>query len=199
MKLPKDYDETVGITGDYEVLEPGGYICKIVSAKIEENEHVGEMLVIAFDISEGDHEGIYKRRYDELCKQNKDPNTKIKYPNNGVHRLTVYDKEGKCNKFFKGFITSVEQSNSNYNFKESKADETTLKDKLFGGIFREEEYEKTTGGIGKTTKLYQIRSVQKIRDGEFNIPEAKKLQTTTNNIDDFMNVAVASDDDDLPF
>ena len=45
MELPKDYEETEGITGDYETLETGGYICRIVGAKAETSQAGNEMLM----------------------------------------------------------------------------------------------------------------------------------------------------------
>ena len=196
MKIPKNYDETIPATGEYEILEPGGYICKIINAKEEESKNGNKMLVVAFDIAEGEHKEFYKRRYDDLVEQNNDPIKTVKWPNGGIHRLMLEDKDGNCNKFFKGFITSVENSNNGYNFKESKFDEKTLKDKLFGGIFGEEEYEKLNGEIGVATKLRWVRTVQAIEDGKYNIPEPKKINKTSNNIFDNMTV---DSDDDLPF
>lgn len=197
MEMPKNYDETVGVTGDFEQLKAGGYICKIISAKEEESKNGNRMLVVAFDIAEGEHEGFYKRKYDEAVKNNKDINNKVKWPNNGVHRLMIEDKDGNCNKFFKGFITVVEKSNAGYDFKANKYDEKTLKDKLFGGIFGEEEYERMDGKIGTTVKIRWIRSVESIEDGKYEIPEIKRLPNSQSN--NMFSVAVENSDDDLPF
>lgn len=197
MEMPKKYDETVGITGEYESLEPGGYICRIKNVKEEESKNKNRMLVVAFDIEEGEHKGFYQRRYNDLVQQNNDPNNVIKWPNNGIHRIMIEDNNGDCNKFFKGFITSVENSNEGYNFKENKFDEKTLKDKLFGGIFGEEEYEKMDGSIGTSTKLKYVRTVQAIRDGKYKIPDIKKLPQKGEAFEDFLNNT--NQDDDLPF
>lgn len=199
MEMPKNYDETVGVTGEYEGLKAGGYICKVVSAKEEESRNGNRMLVVAFDIAEGDYKDFYKKRYDEAVKNNKDVNYKVKWPNNGVHRLMIEDKDGNCNKFFKGFITVIENSNENYNFKATKYDEKTLKDKLFGGVFGEEEYEKMSGDIGKTVKIRWIRNVASIEDGKYEIPEIKKLpKSQSNSMFNEFDVTQESDDD-LPF
>lgn len=197
MEMPKNYEETVGVTGDFEGLQAGGYICKVISAKEENSQNGNRMLVVAFDIAEGEHKDFYKRRYEANVKGNKDPNYKVKWPNNGVHRIMVEDKDGNCNKFFKGFITIMEESNE-FDFKKAKYDETKLKDKLFGGIFGEEEYEKMDGTIGKTVKLRFVRNIGIIEDGKYEIPEIKKLPTSNNNIFNEFNVT-ANDDDDLPF
>lgn len=194
MELPKDYEETVGITGDYETLEAGGYICKIINAKEEISKNGRQMLVIAFDIAEGEHKDIYKRRYDELVQSNKDPNKQIKWPNNGIHRIMVKNKDEGTNRFFKGFMSCIESSNTNYKF---TGDEKTLKDKLFGGIFREEEYEKMDGSIGISCKIDGIRSVNTIRDGKFKTPEIKRLPAKGEAFEGFMSGI--EDNDDLPF
>lgn len=197
MEMPKNYDNTVGITGDYETLEPGGYICKVVSAKEDKSKQGNRMLVIAFDIAEGEHKDIYKRRYEEDVKANTDPSKEVKWNNNGVHRIMIEDKDGNCNRFFKGFTTCIESSNNNYKF---TGDEKTLKDKRFGGIFGEEEYERLDGSVGVSCKLTGVRSVQTIEDGKYRIPEIKKLANKGDSFEDFMNnVAANNSGDDLPF
>lgn len=191
MEKIQGYDEAQAITGEYETLEAGGYICKIISAKEETSQNGNRMLVIAFDIAEGEHKGIYKRRYDELVKQNNDPATTVKYPNNGVYRVML-DSE-KAAGYLKGLMTSIEASNTNFKW---NWDEKVLKDKLFGGVFGEEEYEKMSGEIGTTVKLKWIRSVQAIEDGKYKIPDKKCLNKKSDNI---FNTDVRDDDDDLPF
>lgn len=195
MEMPKNYENTE-VIGDYEKLQAGGYICKIISAKEEQSKAGKRMLVVAFDIAEGEHAGIYMRRYDEIKKANNDPNTIPKYPNNGIYRVVIAEDNGDCTKFFKTFITSVEQSNNGYDFKANNYDEKTLKDKLFGGIFREEEYEKNNGEIGTTTRLQWARSVEVIKEGKFTIPEIKKLPPKG---DAFEGFGSSDADDDLPF
>ena len=194
MEKPNNYDETQ-VIGDFEFLEPGGYICKIKDAKEETSSTGKAMLVVAFDIAEGEHEGIYQRRFEEISKND----IKAKWPNNGVHRIMLENSEGNTNKFFKTFITSVEQSNNFTFWKNNKGDVKNLKDKLFGGIFGEEEYEKMNGEIGTTTKLVWIRTTATIEDGKYTIPEPKKLiRNNSNDSNDIFNQAITSDDD-LPF
>lgn len=201
MEMPKNYDETQGITGDYETLEPGGYICKVINAKEETSKNGNQMIVIAFDIAEGEKEGFFQKKYDEAKKQNTDVNNIVKWPNNGVHRLMLLDNEGNCNKFFKGFITSVELSNTGYDFKKSKFNEKTLKDKLFGGLFGKEEYERLDGTTAFATKLRFIRTVEKIKSGDFETPADKLLPKSQkgDSFENFANINMSSDDDDLPF
>lgn len=195
MEKPKNYDE-IPVVGDYEVLEPGGYICKIINAKEEKSKSGRDMLVIAFDIEEGEHKGIYQRRYEELSK-NDTPDNMAKWPNNGVHRIMINDNEGNFNKFLKTFITSVEQSNNFDFWGKNKGEAKGLKGKLFGGIFGEEEYEKNDGKIGTSTKLQWIRATSTIEDGKYQIPEKKTIAKKPGSIFDEMDVK--DEDDDLPF
>lgn len=200
MKLPEDYDETVGITGDFETVEAGGYICKIISAKVEKSKNNNEMLVIAFDIASGEHEGIYQRRFEQAKNSsNNTPDNPAKWPNDGIHRLVITNQDGKCNKFFKGFITSVEESNDGYKFKTKKneADEKTLKGKLFGAIIGRTQYESMTGELRFNSRIKGIRSIQVIEDGKYEVPQDELLEKQNNSLADF-NVN-NSDDDDLPF
>lgn len=195
MKKIEGYDEAQAITGEYETLEAGGYICKIISAKEETSQNGNRMLVIAFDIAEGEHKGIYQRRFEELKKVNNDPATVVKYPNNGIYRVML-DGE-KAAGYLKGLITSIEASNTNFKW---NWDEKELKNKLFGGIFGEEEYEKMNGKIGTSVKLRWIRSVQAIEDGKYKIPDKKCLNKQSDKkSDNIFNTNAEDDDDDLPF
>lgn len=191
MEKIQGYDEAQAITGEYETLKAGGYICKIINAKEETSQNGNRMLVIAFDINEGEHKNFYQRRFEELKKANNDPATTVKYPNNGVYRVML-DSE-KAAGYLKGLITSVEASNQNFKW---NWDEKELKDKLFGGVFGEEEYEKMDGKIGTSVKLRWIRSVQAIEDGKYKIPDKKYLNKKSDNI---FNTDAKDDDDDLPF
>lgn len=194
MKKIEGYDEAQAITGEYETLEAGGYICKIINAKEETSQNGNRMLVIAFDINEGEHKNFYQRRFEELKKANNDPAITVKYPNNGIYRVML-DSE-KAAGYMKGLITSIEASNTNFKW---NWDEKVLKDKLFGGVFGEEEYEKMSGEIGTTVKLKWIRSVQAIEDGKYKIPEKKCLNKQSDKKSDNIFNTDVGDDDDLPF
>ena len=52
MEKVQGYDEAQAITGEYEVLEAGGYICKIVNAKEDKSKSGKRMLVLAIEISQ---------------------------------------------------------------------------------------------------------------------------------------------------
>lgn len=191
----KEYENAVAFTGEYPKLPAGGYICKIIGAKVEKSKKGNDMLVLALDIAEGDYKEFYKKQYDERAKT-ATPDKPAKYPNNAVLRA-VLQGENWINRF-KGIITAIENSNEGFNWKNCKGDETKLKDLIVGAIFREEEYEKLDGSIGTSVKIYQLRSVNKIRNGEYTTPEIKKLPEKGEAFEDFIN-SVDNDNDDLPF
>lgn len=180
MRKYNGYEQAEAYTGEYEKLEPGGYICKILKVQAEDKEY-GTLLRIAFDIAEGEYAGFYKRKFEN--KKQSDP--EAKWP--GMYYQTVKADDLK---YFKGFMVAIEESNPGYKW---NWDENTLKGKLFGGVFGEEEFEKSDGAIGTTVKCRFIRSVNAIREGKFIIPEIKRLSTTSQN-----NLTV-EDDDELPF
>lgn len=178
------YEETQALTGEFERLEAGGYICKIVSAKEETSKSGKRMLVIALDIAEGDKKDFFRNRFTENANPDK------KWPAGGVYRQML---EGdKAVGYLKGLMTSLEASNTGFKW---DWDEKKLKDLKCGAIFGEEEYEKLDGSVGTTTKVKFIRTVKAIQDGNFKVPELKKLPQKGEAFDSFGTVA----DDDLPF
>lgn len=100
--------------------------------------------------------------------------------------------KGDSLQYFKGFITVIENSNPGYKW---NWDEKTLVGKLFGGVFGEEEYKGNDGKMHTGVKCMQVRSIDKIRNGEYTVPPIKKLNTSTDN----GYTIPAEDDSDLPF
>ena len=178
------YEEAQALTGEFERLEAGGYICKIVSAKEETSKSGKRMLVIALDIAEGDKKDFFRNRFTENANPDK------KWPAGGVYRQML---EGdKAVGYLKGLMTSLEASNTGFKW---DWDEKKLKDLRCGAIFGEEEYERMDGSVGVSTKVKYIRTVESINKGNFKIPELKKLPQKGEAFDSFGTVA----DDDLPF
>ena len=92
-------------------------------------------------------------------------------------------------------MTSLEASNEGFKW---NWDEKKLVGLKCGAIFGEEEYEKIDGTVGTTTKIKFIRTIKSIEDGNFKIPELKKLPEKGEAFEDFVN-SVNEKDDDLPF
>ena len=188
MNKPQGYDEAQAYTGDFEQLELGGHICKIVGVKLEYTQNTNaEVLVILFDIIEGKQAGYYQKRYDEARKNN----TQAKWQ--GIYRQFT---QGNSTPYFKGLIENIEKSNPGYNFMNTGFNEQTLTGKFFGGVFGREQYKAQDGKLKFATKCRSIRTVEAIKNG-VDIPEDKLLETEQQN--DYFNQDVSTTEDDLPF
>lgn len=202
-----DYETTKAYTGDAFKLPAGGYICKIIGAKVEDYSW-GQVIAIAFDINEGDQKDFYKKQFDANISEDK----KWK----GTYRLNVPKDDGSqqdawTKRRFKTFTDALEESNSGYHF---DWDETKFKGKLFGATFAETFYiVKDTGNCGTYTAVYDIVPVEKIRKNAFRkIPDLyvpKKLVNDYNawkagksenkpDNDGFMNIPEGVDEE-VPF
>ena len=142
----------------------GGFICEI---KTVEDVPEKEYLRIGYDIAEAvsdeqkEFVGMYEKR-----KKERDfdyPTTVVSYKENSLP-------------FFKGFVTALENSNKGYKWDN---DETKFVGKLIGFVIGEEEYEgKDRNGAPKVkvrTYVAERHSVDAIKEGDFDVPEFKKL------------------------
>lgn len=163
MRKPEGYDNSIAFTGEFETLELGGHICRIKQVNVETTATGKEILALLFDIVGGKNDGFYQRQYTRVTENN--PQARW----GGVFRQFT---EGNSIPFFKGMITSVENSNQGYTW---NWDEKSLVGKMFGGIFGEEEYINSNGELKKATKCVQIRSVEQIKKG-VEIPPIKKVK-----------------------
>jgi hypothetical protein len=189
MRKYDGFDKVEAKTGEYESLQAGGYICKILQVKAEESDgtkNYDTLLRIGFDIAEGEHKDYYRRQFDR--KKQSNPDAKW----TGMYYQTV---KGDDLGYFKGFITSIEKSNPGYKW---DWDEQKLKGKLFGGVFGEEEYLGNDGNVHASVKLQWIRSVDKVRSGEFTVP-GKKLFKGNNSSTSLSFNSATDDDDECPF
>ena len=191
MEKIEGYETAQALTGEYERLKPGGYICKIIAAKEEKSKSGNKMLTLALDIDEGEQKGFFMKRFEELKKENQDPNKEVKYPNAAIYHQMLEGNE-KAVGFLKGLMTSLEASNPNFKW---NWDEKKLVGLKCGAIFGEEEYEKMDGSIGISCKVKFIRTIKCIQENNFKVPELKKLPVKGDSFE-FSGAASA---DDLPF
>lgn len=158
MKQINNWNE-IKEAGEFDSLPAGGYVAVI---KNVEDDPQKEYLKISFDIAEGN----FKDYYLELYKS-------MNFWGGSFYRS--YKETAQA--FFKGFITAVEESNAGYKF---NFDETTLKGKKIGVVLREEEYVPQQGpnaGQVRTRLIVdEVRSVDKIRKGDFKVKEKKLLE-----------------------
>lgn len=183
MKKPEGYDTTQAVTGEYEALTIGGHICKIIRAVLQKTTTGKEIFILQFDIAEGEFTNYYQRNYD----RRKEGNSEAKWQ--GLYRQLT---EGKSLPFFKGMVEAIEKSN---NFKWDWKEES-LKGKVFGGVFGEEEYEGNDGKVHTSVKCRFVRTVEAVKTGKFSMPEKKLLSSNSQN-SGFQSVD--EDPDDLPF
>ncbi len=175
-------------------LPAGGYVAQIQSAKVEEYNW-GTVLILAFDVIEGEYKDHFRKQF----KENTGPNKKWK----GTFRLTVPNETSKYyaseKRAFNNFIYSLEQSNSGFHF---DWEETHLKGKLFGALVRNKEFLSDDNKLIRTTECGGCTDIQAIRDGSFTplkdkllsedeIPAASPARSAS--------IDAITEDDDLPF
>ncbi len=143
----------------------GGFICVIKSVEdVPEKEY----LRVGYDIAEAvtpdqqEFVGMYEKR-----KKERDFN----YPS------TVVSYKEQSLPFFKGFVTALEESNNGYKWDN---DEQKFVGLNIGFVIGEEQYMgQDKNGAPKVkvrTYVAERRSVQTIKDGDFDVPEFKKLE-----------------------
>lgn len=133
---------------------PGGYAAKIV--RVEDNEQK-EYLKIEWDFAEGEFKGVNQETFDAFGF----------WPT-----LLIRSYKEKALRFFKGFKTAVEMSNRNYVFRN---DPQSLVGKFMGVVLGEEEYLSKDGEVKTRLYVAEVRSGKSIRDGDYTVPELKKL------------------------
>lgn len=167
-------DATTLLPGEFAKLPAGGYVCRVNSAEITNSKAGNPMIVLCIDIAEGEFAKHFRNAFDRVHSTRPD----IKWDNSGIYRQLIFDKAGQVSSFFKGLLTCFERSNGKFYFNPRTFDEKILRGCLIGFIFAEEEYQKKDGTIGIRTFAKFPKTVDDIRNGNFNIPELKKLNET---------------------
>lgn len=156
-----------------ERLPIGGYVLKINQVRLESYDW-GAVIVMAFDIAEGEQKGFFKKQYDGMLEEYK----KWK----GTYRLTIpqqksnsqddMDKYHRQLGFFKSQIEAFNKSNNCKIDPSSEWDIDVLKGKLVGAVFGNAEWY-IDGRSGWYTACDHLLPVQDIRSGDFKIPKDK--------------------------
>ena len=166
LNKPFDFDLVTGY-GEFRNITVGGHIMRIMSVEVVQSRENKEMLKISLDTASDDSQPAFF-----ADKYRRDTRTDKKWGCVMYQRTT--DDQGATNRGFKTFITSVEESNPGFTVAWGTSFEACLKNKRVGAIFREEEYEKESGGTGMSVKPFAFRSVETIKAG-VDIPEPKLL------------------------
>ena len=144
-------------------LPAGAYVCKVQDVRLEEFDW-GSRLIIAYDITEGEFKGFFKKQFDENTSEDKKwkGKTAIYVPKDDGS-----DKDKITKRSFASWIDAFEKSNKGFSW---DWDEKKLKDKVVGIVYGE------TGTVidGKEVKFTEARfgvDAQLVRDGK--APSAK--------------------------
>lgn len=172
-------------------LPKGGYVANIINAKIEDYSW-GSVLVIAFDIAEGDYKDFFRKQFNA--------NTNLDKKWKGTYRIVIpnensqyFDNEKKT---FNNLIGSLEHSNNGYHF---DWDEQKFKGKSIGVIYRNKEWE-MNGNTGWTTECGAVTDVNSIRENTFKPLKDKPLKNNSiASVNTDTAVTVIETDEDLPF
>ena len=158
---------------DFKALPIGAYECIIKDARVNLNEETGKKTFkVLVDIASGEFKDYFLKRFASNTSD------KPKWDNNAVRYLAY---EGDNVSYFKGFITSVENSNTGYKW---DWDEEKLKGKKICGVFQYEEYEKQDGTKAVKVRLNKFRSLDKMKDIEVS-DSVKLLNGKYMSIDDY--------------
>lgn len=142
--------------GEYSNPIPGAYTAVIIGVNdIMDKEY----LEIQWDFADGEYQGF-----------NMDTYTRAGFWPTLLRR----SYKTKALGYFKAFKTAVEKSNPGYRFDDRNIQ--TLRDKRMGVILGEEEYQKKDGTVGQRLYVYQVHSLDTIHDGNFTVPELKRLK-----------------------
>lgn len=165
IQKPQGYDEAQTFTGEAMQLPAGCYVCVIKQVAEVKTMNGRPQIAILFDIAEGEHKGFYAGQYD-AARSGGDAKWK------GVHKQLM---DGSSLPFFKGLMTSIEKSNPGYHFPWGvEGNEKTLTGKKFGAVMRREQFATSDGQLKFATKVFQIRSLDGLKDAK--VPEDKLLQ-----------------------
>lgn len=180
-----------------EKLPAGGYVARIMDAR-EQEYSWGSVLLISFDIAEGEHKDFFANDY--RSQQQEDKKWR------GTYRLRVPKDDGSeqdawSKRSFNNAMWAVEASNPGYHWDWNEAG---LKGKTVGVLFRNREWE-MNGNTGWTTECCALTDADSIRENRYTMPKDKPLkQHTTSSAPasspsaGFEEVAIESDDD-MPF
>lgn len=141
-------------------IPPGGYICKILNVQDVPSK---EYLVVKLDIAQGPYTGHYKELEERF----------------GFWGLNWYmSYKQTALGLFKAGISALRASNSNFQWNDdTENDERNMIGCMVGAILGEEEYISNDGMLKCNVKFKNAVSTQAIVDGQFRVPEKKKLES----------------------
>lgn len=188
MRAFKDYNTTEEYT-DWQRLPAGAYEVDIIRAEDSE-----KALCLLFDIAEGEFAGYYRQKF---ASERKSPNiTDAKF--RGVFRLWYPDggqyDDNKKRRMKTALKLITEENGLSIDFTR-EWDGAALKGAHIGMIFRDTEWE-FGGRRGMTAQPFTLIATDRLRAGEFELPEPKYLSKPNQpSFNDYPAQAVSADDD----
>ncbi len=191
--------ESVKAPSEFAELPAGGYICKIMGAEVKNftSQITGETfekLEVSIDIAEGEFAGYYADNYRAQTEPKKWKGVISYY----IPKDDGSEKDEWSKKSLKGLTDAVETSNIGYKW---EWDESTLKGKKIGVIFRREEWA-YNGKTGWRTAPFKAIDSTNAATGAFRMPKDKPLNQNNNSASAFAaasNFEEVGSEDDLPF
>ncbi len=190
MKKINNWNNVQAIS-DRPQLPVNGYVCRIMDAKVvsypTSTGGTIEKLEISIDVAEGEYKDFYANDYRTQTQEDK----RWK----GVLRLYVPQDDGTdldnfSKRKLKSVTDAIEDSNNGFHW---DWDETALKNKMVGIVFRNEEWE-FDGKSGFIARPFYATSVDAIRGGRFKIPAEKLVDknkvSNTNKQDNLNDVEI---------
>lgn len=194
MQKPNGYDDAQA-SGGFEPVKLGGHFAIIKRVQETTSKNGRPMIQVAIDFAARDEQTDY---FSQMFQN--DNRADKKWPFQATSYILTEDNDGKCSRSFKGFITSVEESNNEQcqwgaNF------ENWFKGKKVGVVFGEVE-EEYNGEIKTRRRIRYFCSFDKANTVA--IP-AKKLYkpaggfATKKSVDDaFINIPEGTEEE-IPF
>ena len=169
MPIPMaDWNSVKADRGDYQRLQPGGYVARIVRLS-DVSDQTGDYLLVEFDIAEGPFTGYYQRLFQQ-------------FPTSWNGKFRLYyntPKYGETLGRLKAFMEDLNVSNgiTIRQFDPRTLDALSKEGKIFGVLMG---YDKKAH---KYLNVYKTCDAQKIRSGEYEIPNEWKIHSdsTSNN------------------
>lgn len=154
-------------SGNY-VVPIDGYICAIKDVKDDESKNCA---VFDFDIVKGKYDHFFSKKFAEDVESRGD---KAFWQG---RFYCNYDKDNLSR--WKGLITSFERSNpGKFTWNPEAPDLSKMKNKLIGLIISQREKPGNNGAVFLNNYVVAYKSVESIENGDFKLPELKKLSAS---------------------
>lgn len=169
IKMSKsDWSNVKESGGGKYLLDAGGYICAIKSV---EDVPTNNYVKIEYDVVKGKDAKFFTNKFNEDVKSRGD---KAFW---GGYFTRSYDEQGMAR--WKSFITSLEKSNpGKFAWNPEAPDLSKMKNKYIGLVIGQREKQGNNGKVYLQNYVVATKSVESIENGDFQIPEVRKLDAT---------------------